>query len=87
MQQIGKIAVLIPCLNEEQTIAKVINDFKEQLPDAEIYVFDNNSTDNSAKIAIENGAKVVVEPRPGKGFVVREDVRQYRCRLLYNGRW
>ena len=46
-----KIAVLIPCYNEEKTIGKVIKDFKRILPEAIIYVFDNNSTDNTAKIA------------------------------------
>lgn len=65
-----KIAVLIPCYNEEITIAKVINDFKKELPNAEIYVFDNNSTDKSAQIALEHGATVVKEPKQGKGYVI-----------------
>lgn len=66
-----KIAVLIPCYNEENTIAQVILDFNKELPEAEIYVFDNNSTDNSALIAEYNGAFVIKEPRQGKGNVVR----------------
>lgn len=66
-----KTAVLIPCYNEESTIAKVINDFKKQIPSAEIYVYDNNSTDNTAEIANRAGAIVRFEPRKGKGNVVR----------------
>lgn len=67
-----KIAILIPCYNEEITIAKVIDDFKKELPDADIYVYDNNSSDNTAKIAKEHGAIVRTEPRQGKGRVVRQ---------------
>lgn len=63
-------AVLIPCYNEEPTIAKVINDFKKQLPQATVYVYDNCCTDRTAEIAEENGAMVINEPRKGKGFVV-----------------
>lgn len=66
-----KIAVLIPCYNEELTVAKVINDFRKELPDAEIYVYDNNSKDKTAQIAKENGAIVVPEYKQGKGNVVR----------------
>ncbi|WLR41675.1 glycosyltransferase family 2 protein [Bacillus carboniphilus] len=66
-----KIAVLIPCFNEERTIGKVINDFKQELPDAEIYVYDNNSSDRTSEIAIRHGAIVKHEPRQGKGNVVR----------------
>lgn len=65
------IAVLIPCYNEEITIAKVITDFKKELPAAKIYVFDNNSTDNTAERAKNVGAIIIREPRQGKGFVVR----------------
>ncbi len=65
-----KIAVLIPCLNEELTIGKVIQDFQQHLPEAEIYVFDNNCTDRTPNIAREAGAIVVEEKRPGKGNVV-----------------
>ncbi|MDP4089543.1 MAG: glycosyltransferase family 2 protein [Bacillota bacterium] len=66
-----KTAVLIPCYNEELTIAKVIQDFKRELPDAEIYVYDNNSKDKTAEIAQANGAIVRREYRQGKGNVVR----------------
>jgi len=65
-----KIAILIPCYNEELTVKNVINDFQHKLPDASIYVFDNNSTDKTAAIAEEAGAIVKREPRQGKGFVV-----------------
>ena len=65
-----RIAVLIPCFNEEVTIKKVINDFQQQLPAATIYVYDNNSSDNTADIAAAEGAVVVWEKRQGKGFVV-----------------
>ena len=64
------IAVLIPCLNEEKTIGKVVDDFRRQLPEATVYVFDNCSTDRAAAIACEHGAVVIKEPRQGKGFVV-----------------
>ena len=53
------IAVLIPCKNEEMTIEKVVNDFRKQLPQAMIYVFDNNSTDNSAMLALKSGSIVI----------------------------
>ncbi|MBN2064600.1 MAG: glycosyltransferase [Sedimentisphaerales bacterium] len=72
MPEQDKIAVMIPCLNEEKTIGKVIEDFRRELPAAEIYVFDNNSTDRTAQIAIDNGARVISEPRRGKGFVVEK---------------
>jgi len=64
------VAVLIPCYNEEVTIKKVINDFQQQLPMAAIYVYDNNSSDNTSDIARAEGAIVVREKRQGKGFVV-----------------
>lgn len=67
----NKIAVLIPCFNESMTIAKVVNDYKEALPEADIYVYDNNSTDNTDIIAKEAGAIVKYEYRQGKGNVVR----------------
>ncbi len=66
-----KIAVLIPCFNEEATIEKVILDFKQALPQANIFVYDNNSTDNSYIVAKRNGAIVKKEYRRGKGNVVR----------------
>lgn len=66
------VAVLIPCYNEQLTIGKVIDDFKEELPDAVIYVYDNNSTDDSAMIARQRGVKVISSPIQGKGAVVRQ---------------
>lgn len=71
-----KIAILIPCYNEEITVAKVITDFKKELPDALIYVYNNNSTDNTLQIAYENGAIVKNEYRQGKGNVVRNMFRE-----------
>lgn len=65
------IAVLLPCYNEEATIGKVVRDFKAALPDAAIYVYDNNSTDRTAESAAAEGAIVRKEPRQGKGNVVR----------------
>lgn len=65
------IAVLLPCYNEEVTIGKVVRDFKNSLPDATIYVYDNNSTDRTAEIAAAEGAIVRREPRQGKGNVIR----------------
>ena len=64
------VAVLIPCHNEEQTVVKVVEDFRRELPDATIYVFDNCSTDRTAELARQAGAEVLAEPRKGKGFVV-----------------
>ena len=72
----SRIVVLIPCLNEEITIGKVIRDFQAAIPEAEIIVFDNNSTDSTAAIALESGAKVITEPRPGKGYVVSSMFRK-----------
>lgn len=66
-----EIAVLIPCYNEEKTIYKVIKDFQTALPEAKIYVYDNNSTDNTAQIAKDAGAIVRHEYRQGKGNVIR----------------
>jgi len=66
-----KIAVLIPCFNEEATIAKVLTSFRKELPSADIYVYDNNSTDNTAEIAMKEGAIVRFEHRQGKGNVIR----------------
>lgn len=69
------VAVLIPCYNEALTVAKVVDDFKNVLPHANIYVYDNNSSDNTAEIAREHDAIVVTEPRQGKGNVVRQMLR------------
>ncbi|MDR1358603.1 MAG: glycosyltransferase family 2 protein, partial [Coriobacteriales bacterium] len=70
------IAVLIPCYNEEMTIAKVVDDFARELPDATIYVYDNNSSDATSALAREHGAVVRFEPRRGKGNVVRQMFRE-----------
>lgn len=82
-----KTAVLIPCYNEATSIEKVINDFKQQLPDATIYVYDNNSTDNTADIARRAGAVVKHEFRQGKGNVVRSMFRDINadCYLMVDG--
>lgn len=66
-----KIAVLVPCYNEEIAVAKVVKDFQASLPAATVFVFDNNSTDNTAAAARAAGAEVFHEKRQGKGFVVR----------------
>lgn len=66
----SKIAVLVPCYNEAATVAKVVADFRHELPDATIYVFDNNSTDDTADIARSAGATVIREKKQGKGHVV-----------------
>lgn len=71
-----KIAVLIPCYNEEKTIKKVIEDFKKALPEAKIYVYDNNSKDKTAEIARKAGAIVRYETRQGKGNVIRTMFRE-----------
>ena len=70
-----KIAVLIHCYNEELTIEKVIKDFRKELPEADIYVYNNNSKDRTKEIAIKNGAIVVDEYKQGKGNVVRSQFR------------
>lgn len=71
-----KIAVLIPCYNESLTIKKVIEDWKSALPKAKIYVYDNNSTDNTAEIAMNAGATVKYEYQQGKGNVIRRMFRE-----------
>ena len=60
------VAVLLPCYNEEVTIGRVVRDFRAALPDAVVYVYDNNSTDRTAEIAAAGGAVVRKEPRQGK---------------------
>lgn len=65
------IAVAIPCYNEELTIGKVIQDFRKELPEADIFVFDNNSSDQTVKIARENGAQVISEKKQGKGYAMQ----------------
>lgn len=83
----GSIAVLIPCYNEAPTIGKVVDDFHRELPDASIYVYDNNSSDDTAKIARDHGAIVRFEPRQGKGNVVRQMFRDIEadCYLMVDG--
>lgn len=71
-----KVAVLVPCYNEEVTVAKVVSDFKAALPEADVYVYDNVSTDRTAEFARQAGAIVGREPRQGKGFVVRRMFRE-----------
>lgn len=82
-----KIAVLIPCYNESQTIAKVVGDFKEVLPEAVIYVYDNNSTDGTDEIARKAGAVVRYEYMQGKGNVIRRMFREIdaECYLMVDG--
>lgn len=82
-----KIAVLIPCYNEEVTIGKVVADAKAMLPEATIYVYDNNSTDKTAEIAREAGAVVRFEPKQGKGYVIRSMFREIDalCYIMIDG--
>lgn len=82
-----KIAVLIPCYNEEKTIGKVVSDFKAVLPEAVIYVYDNRSTDNTAKIAAQAGAVVRREYVQGKGNVIRRMFREIdaQCYIMADG--
>ncbi len=83
----SKIAVLIPCYNEAQTIEKVVKDFKKELPEADIYVYDNNSNDDTAKIAKDAGAIVRHEYMQGKGNVIRRMFREIEadCYLMVDG--
>lgn len=83
----NKIAVLIPCYNEAKTIAKVVADYKKALPEADIYVYDNNSTDGTAEIAMASGAIVRHEYRQGKGNVIRTMFRDIEadCYLMIDG--
>ena len=82
-----KIAVLIPCYNEEKTIGKVVTDYKIALPEAKIYVYDNNSTDRTVEIAKEAGAVVRYEFQQGKGNVVRRMFREIdaECYVMVDG--
>ena len=83
----AKIAVLIPCYNESNTIAKVIENFRCALPEAEIFVYDNNSTDHTDEIARRAGATVRYERRQGKGNVIRSMFRDINadCYLMIDG--
>lgn len=82
-----KIAVLIPCYNESKTIKKVVEDYKRALPDADIYVYDNNSSDGTDKIAKKAGAIVRYEYRQGKGNVIRSMFKDIDadCYLMIDG--
>ncbi len=82
-----EIAVLIPCYNEAQTIEKVVKDFKNVLPEAVIYVYDNNSSDDTAEIAAKAGAVVRYEYQQGKGNVIRRMFRDIdaKCYLMTDG--
>lgn len=82
-----RIAVLIPCFNEEKTIAKVVADFRAAAPEAAVYVYDNNSTDDTAHLAAKAGAIVVCEHRQGKGAVIRSMLRDVRadCYVMVDG--
>ncbi|MCQ2252501.1 MAG: glycosyltransferase family 2 protein [Bacteroidales bacterium] len=81
------VAVIIPCYNEALTIRRVVEAFREALPEASVYVYDNNSTDHTADIARMAGAIVKLEPRQGKGNVVRSMFRDIdaHCYLLVDG--
>ncbi len=83
----SRIAVLIPCYNESQTIGKVVREYREALPEADIYVYDNNSTDGTDEIARAAGAIVRYEYRQGKGNVVRSMFRDIDadCYLMTDG--
>ena len=82
-----KIAVLIPCYNESKTIEKVVKDYKSVLPDADIYVYDNNSSDDTDKIAKKAGAIVKYEYKQGKGNVIRSMFKDIDadCYLMIDG--
>lgn len=75
-QTTWRVAILIPCYNEELTIEKVVRDFAKELPGARICVFDNNSSDRSRELAVRAGADVIEEKRQGKGFVVASMLRK-----------
>lgn len=83
----SRIAVLIPCYNESSTIEKVVRDYRKALPDADIYVYDNNSNDGTDELARKAGAIVRYEYRQGKGNVIRSMFRQIdaECYLMIDG--
>ena len=82
-----KIAILIPCFNEVLSVSKVINDWRRELPEATVYVYDNNSTDGTADAARESGAIVRHEYRQGKGNVIRSMFRDIdaECYIMVDG--
>lgn len=87
MKNNAKIAVLIPCYNESKTIKKVVEDYKKALPEADIYVYDNNSSDHTDEIARKAGAIVKYEYRQGKGNVIRSMFKDIDadCYLMIDG--
>lgn len=87
VEPMEKMAVLIPCYNEEKTIKKVVRDWKKELPEATIYVYNNNSTDRTAEIAKEAGAVVRDEYQQGKGNVIRRMFREIdaQCYVMIDG--
>ncbi len=87
MKKNKKIAVLIPCYNEAKTIKKVVEDYKKALPEADIYVYDNNSSDHTDEIARKAGAIVKYEYRQGKGNVIRSMFKDIDadCYLMIDG--
>lgn len=87
MENNKKIAVVIPCYNESKTIEKVVKDYKKALPEADIYVYDNNSSDGTDEIASKAGAIVKYEYRQGKGNVIRTMFREIDadCYLMIDG--
>ncbi|MBR6627507.1 MAG: glycosyltransferase [Lachnospiraceae bacterium] len=87
MMEKDKIAVLVPCYNEEKTIGKVVRDVKAALPEAVVYVYDNNSTDRTVELATEAGAVVRHEYKQGKGNVIRRMFREIHaeCYLMIDG--
>ncbi|MBP8865236.1 MAG: glycosyltransferase, partial [Acetobacterium sp.] len=87
MEKNKKTAILIPCYNESKTIAKVIKDHQLVMPHADIYVYDNNSSDGTAEIAQKAGAIVRYEYRQGKGNVVRAMFRDIDadCYIMTDG--
>ena len=76
------IAVLVPCFNEELTVSAVVCEFREELPAAKIYVFDNNSTDKTIKLARAAGAIVCSDKRQGKGYVVQSMFREVEADIF-----
>ena len=82
-----KVAVIIPCFNESQSVAKVVADYRRALPEADIYVYDNNSTDGTDEVARKAGAIVRYEHRQGKGNVIRSMFRDIEadCYLMIDG--
>src|SRR6187401_530008 len=75
---VSRVVVVVPCHNEAASVAKVVSDFRAALPGAEVLVVDNASTDGTAELALAAGARVVAEPRPGKGFALLTGFRAAR---------